>query len=679
MRPGTDEVRLTPASPGRGVSAIAVDPSHSYLAVAESGMEPRVVIYKVASLQPHRCLTGGAVREFTCLAFAPPGRVDGGDDDDDVDDDDDDDGGVGGGVDGGGVVVGGVDGGGVDGGGVDGGGVDGGAVDGGGVDGGAVDGGGVDGGAVDGGGVDGGVVDGGGVDGSGVGGGGVGGGGVDGGVVEGGSAGSGGTGGSGGGVGTGTGGGGGASGGGGGGASGSGGGGGGASGSGGGGANGTGGGGGASGGGGGASGSGGGGASGSGASGSGGASGGGGANGTGGGASGGGASGSGGGGGGGAVRLFASVSGLPDLTLTVWDWRKQLPLLRAPSHGLGTRSVRFHAEWAHRLTTAGPAHIKFWTLARTFTGLKLQGIVGRFGKRPQMEVEAFVDLPDGKVVSGTADGCLLLWEGACLRAVVTRVGGAPCHVGAVTSLALHEGELLSASADGTVAVWDVEALEAAESHEGAGEGGHSLTHVELEPLNQLRLGARASLLGLIKGAPQRRGQQGGQQGWYAQDESGGIWKLDLAFSNKTQEPVKVFGSHGGAVSGLGVSPRHHLAASTAQDGRVRVYDTTCGALLAESLFPQAGTSLAWAPTSVDPSGLLLCVGFSDGVVRLLRLEGGGAPPAPPSHGPSPTRPPHWGARPPTGSRLMLVWASKPHTERVNAVAFHSTLGLLCSG
>lgn len=40
---------------------------------------------------------------------------------------------------------------------------------------------------------------------------------------------------------------------------------------------------------------------------------------------------------------------------------------------------------------------RFWKMADTFTGLKLQGMLGRFGKTPLTDIDGYVELPDGKV------------------------------------------------------------------------------------------------------------------------------------------------------------------------------------------------------------------------------------------------------------------------------------------
>ena len=45
----------------------------------------------------------------------------------------------------------------------------------------------------------------------------------------------------------------------------------------------------------------------------------------------------------------------------------------------------------------GLGHIKLWKMANTFTGLKLQGRLGRFGKTEISDINGFLQLPDGKV------------------------------------------------------------------------------------------------------------------------------------------------------------------------------------------------------------------------------------------------------------------------------------------
>jgi hypothetical protein len=55
-------------------------------------------------------------------------------------------------------------------------------------------------------------------------------------------------------------------------------------------------------------------------------------------------------------------------------------------------------------------------MAKTFTGLKLQGEIGKFGQLELSDVTGFAELPDGKIVSGTEYGTLVLWEGNLVKA-----------------------------------------------------------------------------------------------------------------------------------------------------------------------------------------------------------------------------------------------------------------------
>lgn len=52
----------------------------------------------------------------------------------------------------------------------------------------------------------------------------------------------------------------------------------------------------------------------------------------------------------------------------------------------------------------------------------VQGALGRFGAVELSDVAAFVELPDGKVLSGSEAGDLLLWEGGLIKAVISRWG-----------------------------------------------------------------------------------------------------------------------------------------------------------------------------------------------------------------------------------------------------------------
>lgn len=95
---------------------------------------------------------------------------------------------------------------------------------------------------------------------------------------------------------------------------------------------------------------------------------------------------------------------------------------------------------------------RFWKMARTFTGLKLQGALGKFGKTEISDIEGYVELPDGKVLSGSEWGNLLLWEGELIKVEIGRKDKKPCHNGAIQQVIMDEGELMSVGLDGYIRV-----------------------------------------------------------------------------------------------------------------------------------------------------------------------------------------------------------------------------------
>ena len=78
-------------------------------------------------------------------------------------------------------------------------------------------------------------------------------------------------------------------------------------------------------------------------------------------------------------------------------------------------TIKFSPYFDGILNSCGTGHIRFWKMASTFTGLKLQGQLGKFGNVELTDVVAFVEMPDGKVLSSTETGELLMWDGGLIK------------------------------------------------------------------------------------------------------------------------------------------------------------------------------------------------------------------------------------------------------------------------
>ncbi|XP_069800651.1 cilia- and flagella-associated protein 44 isoform X2 [Dendropsophus ebraccatus] len=352
--------------------------------------------------------------------------------------------------------------------------------------------------------------------------------------------------------------------------------------------------------------------------------------------------------------LLASVGSSPDYMLTIWDWKQEKIMLRSKAFSQDVFQVTFSPENEEQLTTCGTGHIRFWKMARTFTGLKLQGELGRFGKTALTDIEGYVELPDGKVISGSEWGDMLLWEGGLIKVEICRRGRKPCHSGPINQFVLDEGELITIGTDGFVRVWDFETVDTADSVDDSGL-------LEMEPMNELLVGKNVNLRYMVKT------MDGDSPMWFAQDASGGIWKLDLSFSNITQDPECLFSFHSGKINALDASPSTYLMATTSLDRSLRIYDFVGKVPLVDMKFKQGGTALTWAPRMVNPKGGLFAVGFEDGVVRILEVYNAA------------------GMRfmaPRSGNHdaaVNLKQAFKPHSAPVTALAYERNGEILASG
>lgn len=64
----------------------------------------------------------------------------------------------------------------------------------------------------------------------------------------------------------------------------------------------------------------------------------------------------------------------------------------------------------------------------------------------------FVELPDGKVLSGSDWGNMLLWEGGLIKVEISKKGKKTCHHGMIQQFFMDEGELMTIGVDGFVKV-----------------------------------------------------------------------------------------------------------------------------------------------------------------------------------------------------------------------------------
>ncbi|OAF67801.1 WD repeat-containing protein 52, partial [Intoshia linei] len=318
-------------------------------------------------------------------------------------------------------------------------------------------------------------------------------------------------------------------------------------------------------------------------------------------------------------NLLASVGGNPDYMLTIWNWKEEIIMLRSKAFSQDVYRVSFSSELDGQLTTSGISHIKyvvntkhfnivnrFWKMASTFTGLKLQGEVGRFGKTEISDIDGYIELPDGKVLSGSEWGNMILWDGSLIKVEICRNDNKFCHNGKIMQILMDEGELITIGSDGYIKVWDFEKIDSADVSDGS-------SFFQMEPMNEMLVNKHAQIMTIEKSIDE-------SSIWYAQDSNGGIWKLDLSFSFTSLAPEKMYSHHTGIVKGCSPSPSTYTVATIGEDGSLRVYDILNGSLIAETFSANKGTSVLWIEENSIFSENCIASGYSDGILRFFTLD-----------------------------------------------------------
>lgn len=313
---------------------------------------------------------------------------------------------------------------------------------------------------------------------------------------------------------------------------------------------------------------------------------------------------------------IATVGGLPDYMLTVWNWQEERIILHCKAFGQDVFSVRFSQDDERRLTTSGTGHIRFWKMVATFTGQKLQGNIGKFGKIELSDISAFAELPDGKVVSGTETGDLLLWEGNFIKCRFINDNGSKCHSGNVNHVVLDReaGCVISAGADGHIRWWSFSLIDSAEVDSDV------TMDFKLTPVNEFYLGEGCGVKYFISN------EVNGEARFVLLDTSGKLSciRYNVATCKVRGIPkdasVDILGYFAaGAITGLDTNPIQHLAITSGKDGFVRLWDYINRSMLCFRKFPSAALCVSWVPVSVDRTCRLAAVGFEDGVVRVLNV------------------------------------------------------------
>lgn len=151
--------------------------------------------------------------------------------------------------------------------------------------------------------------------------------------------------------------------------------------------------------------------------------------------------------------------------------------------------------------------------------MKLKGDIAKFGQQELSDVSAFYTYPDGKVISSTEYGTLLLWEGMFIKCLLRIDEHHSCHKNNIEVIFRYEDRIVTAGGDGYVRFWDANLIDQAE---GDDNNNFDLTP-EKEVYIEVEQGKPASIMHIAVSEDQ----------WIVQDAHG-LWfamdpKNDFAF------------------------------------------------------------------------------------------------------------------------------------------------------
>lgn len=247
-------------------------------------------------------------------------------------------------------------------------------------------------------------------------------------------------------------------------------------------------------------------------------------------------------------------------------------------------------------------------MSKTFTGLKLQGLIGRFGKTEICDIYGVCPMPDEKVISGSEWGNVLVWEAGLVKLEVCRKNRRPCHNGPITQIFLmNNEEIMTVGTDGLICIWYWETVELSDPPE------HDRV-VEIEPSHEFRVGNsnyHAELLKIVNH---------NNEDWYAQDGKGGIWWCDLSTNKRPLFPRQLFRCHAGEIIAMDTSSVTHLMCTLGIDGRLYIYNYLEKRMILHHQFLASGRDLIWLNAAIDETASTLILGFSDGVIRIVIFD-----------------------------------------------------------
>ncbi|KAI4492234.1 hypothetical protein M0802_009924 [Mischocyttarus mexicanus] len=357
--------------------------------------------------------------------------------------------------------------------------------------------------------------------------------------------------------------------------------------------------------------------------------------------------------------LLASQGGNPDYFITIWNWQESKIILQSKSHSQNVFNVMFSTYVPGNLISCGSGHIKFWKMAQTFTGLKLEGQLGKFGRTEISDIIGVYQMPDRKVISGCQWGNILLWDEDLIKLEISRKNKESCHTKPIIQLEYINAELFTIGMDGFIRVWFYDTIDLANPTEED-------PFLEIQPIYEFCITEdennsrkNAILMGIQRQEPDNPENTF----WYAQDGNGGLWLIDLNTFKEPELSEKIFTCHAGAISDMDVADWGPFVATIDIAGRLHIYNYAEKKLIVTYHFRDSGKQVVWLPSKIDATGSTLVCAFDTGIIRMIIVavlianEKNNI----------------------KENFTKLVQVMKPHSQSINAMSVNSSCSLLVTG
>ena len=247
-------------------------------------------------------------------------------------------------------------------------------------------------------------------------------------------------------------------------------------------------------------------------------------------------------------------------------------------------------------------------MAKTFTGLKLQGKIGKFGEVDLSDVWSFVEFPSGKILSGSEHGNILMWQTDLIQFVVKPDENTSCHDDNIIYVDIYndnknENEviLISASCDGYIKFWECENIEFFEPSD-------DLPFYPLTLKNEIKVDTKCKLMSMIKYE---------NKYWIIQDAMGNLWKLSMDNQYKIES---VMSFHGLYVTSIECNNKSHDMITSGKDGTIRHWNLEKQKCDFMKKLPSSINLLLpfkHEPQNNDTSNKYFIAFCDDGVVRII--------------------------------------------------------------